>query len=122
MVHVICSSIENGYDELTNYFIGKNFQLTTQIFTKACTAKNIKILKSLIQKSNEKGIPIDFTMPFIEACSSDSEEIIKLLIELKVNINYEEVFNHFDKIAKTNPKYIFLMINETKTEFKNPNN
>lgn len=120
LVQVICISIENGWDELTNYFINKrkDFPLTTQIFSKACTAKNIKRLKSLIQKANEKGIPIDFTKPFIEAASSGSEEIIKLLYEFKIDINFEEVFNHFNEIANTNPNIIFLMINETKTEFK----
>ena len=62
----------------------KDFPLKTQIFTKACTFKNIKILKILFQKANERGIPIDFTMPFIKAIYSGSDEIIKLFIEIKV--------------------------------------
>lgn len=54
----------------------KDLSLKKQIFTKACTFKNIKILKILIQKANKRGIPIDFTMPFIEAIYSGSDEII----------------------------------------------
>ncbi|KAK8836360.1 hypothetical protein M9Y10_039703 [Tritrichomonas musculus] len=58
-------------------------------------------------------------MPFISAILSGSEEIIKLFIDIKVDINYTKVFKHFNEIAKINPKIILLMINETKTDFKN---
>lgn len=109
LVQAIDNCIENGWDEMTNFFISKDFPITTQIFFKACTAKIIKIL---IQKANEKGIQIDFTMPFINALFSGSEEIIKLLIEIKVDISYEKVFTHFDEIAKISQKIILLMINE----------
>lgn len=98
-VDAICNSIEYGSDELIDYFIEqkKHLPLITEIISSACKAQNVK------------SISIDYTKPFLKAV---------FFIETKVDLDYEEFFSNFKKIALTNHRVIILLINETKIEKK----
>mgnify|MGYP001081063614 CR=1 FL=1 len=89
LVQAICYSIESGSEEMIDYFIGqkKDFPLTTDIITSACSANNIKIVKNLIQIANEKRISEAKSKLIMEsykaALSTNNIEILKFLMTNK---------------------------------------
>lgn len=120
LVNAICYSIESGCEELIDYLFNqmKDFTLINEILIRACTVQNLTIVKRLVQMANENHISIDFTEPFINAVSPCDEEIVKYFIELKVDLNFRNIFSHLIEIANMNCRVIFLLINETKSEIK----
>lgn len=114
-IKAIITSIKSKSKDITDYFFSKEIIVTTEILEAACSTQNIELVKLLTQKATK---PMDLTTSFIKAVNQSSEDICRYLIESKVQLNYNQLFENFSNIINVNPRIIILLIENCNSEIK----
>lgn len=96
--------------KLVNPAVFDNFHWSISHVINSSHSNNIKATKYITNEILKEKPDEDFLIPFLNAVSLNSIELIHFFMDQKVKISFEEISNHIDRLLNTNEETFSIII------------
>ncbi|KAK8840781.1 hypothetical protein M9Y10_027603 [Tritrichomonas musculus] len=104
----IISQQQDSIDQIDELF--DNFHWSISHVINSSHSNNIKATKYITNEILKEKPNEDFLIPFLNAVSINSIELIHFFIDQKVKISFEAISNHIDRLLNTNEETFSIII------------